>query len=89
MRLKKSQFADSLAFERATAKDLYARSESIDPKYTGLCLRDQVASHGGESTSSTEGGCQLSEECIYSDDKIQGVTGLCLMATVGIAKPSK
>lgn len=84
MSLNKSDFPDQFAYEQAKRDALYVDAEPINPKIASLCVRDQVQ-HLGTDTSLSVGACEI-DGCAYANDKLSGISGACLKATVGIAE---
>jgi hypothetical protein len=81
--MNKTDFSESLEFERAKAAVLYRGERPIPAKVASMCLKDAVDLLGANS-SGTLGSCELSEACNYSNDKVLGAGGACLKATVGV-----
>ena len=70
-------FASQFDFKQAQMNELYGGIDSIEAKLAGKCLKNQVILN-----SISE--CELSEVCTFANDKIAGVTGLCLKQSVGV-----
>lgn len=84
---RKEDFTNQLDFEAAqkAADTQYEGVKPIDQKVANMCLRDTVAVYRGVTTLSV-GECEV-EECTYKAAKLEGVTGVCLKATVGVEQP--
>jgi hypothetical protein len=81
--MNKTEFNSSIDFENAKANSAYLGITPVEPKLAADCLKDSV-DRLGEFTSATVGSCAVANECTFMNDKLDGISGICLKSVVGV-----